>query len=289
MPRVSPAKINQVAGRDPLLALLLPVCRSEDTAARELRWMREELQCGERVRRACERRSRSEPLQYVLGTQPFGALSIACRRKVLIPRWETEEWSLEVARRWRAGGCASPHVIDLCTGTGCVALLLKQWLPHAEVAAVDCSPHAVALARFNARRNDVGPVHVIEGDVLVDGERGNVLSPLDLVVCNPPYIPRSVFVRETATAVRLWEPRLALVGDKRFYRNLYEQWLSRTRSFVYEIGDRAQAEYVARHVPEGWRVGMRHDASGKPRAVYGYRSGDPLLDRVYNGFGSLFT
>lgn len=143
----------------------------------------------------------------------------------------------------------------------------------------------------NLHHNDVGHVTVVQQDIL--RERPPAISA-DLVTCNPPYIPRDAFVRDTATSVKVYEPRLALVGDKEFYANLCDVWLPRTKSFVYEIGDVSQAHYVAERISaradgDRWAVGLRQDSNGKPRVVYGFRTDDPRLRTVYEGFGYLFT
>lgn len=291
MPRIAPALVRQVSRQDPLLALLVGVCRSESQAAQELRWLRQELRDPAVVRWACAQRARQVPLQYVLGSQPFGGLELVCRPRVLIPRWETEEWCCELARRLRASGPRPLQVVDLCTGTGCVGLQLQQSMPTAEVTAVDCSPHAVELAALNARRNNL-PMRVLQHDVLQWAPRLDGPPP-DLVVCNPPYIPRTSFVRETAPAVKLYEPRLALVGDKEFYANLVDTWLKRVnvRAFAYEVGDSDQCEYVVARVrastelADRWSVGTRRDAAGKPRLVYGFRG--QQFAQALDGFGEL--
>lgn len=295
MPRVSPAVVRSVSREDPLLGLLLPVCRELECARRELRWIRGELGQPRLVRRACQQRARSVPLQYVLGSQPFGALHILCAPRVLIPRWETEEWATELARRWKRCQLGETiTVVDLCTGTGCVALTLKQALPLANVTAVDCSRAAVQLAQRNAIHNNrvvMGHVTVLQHNVLQQERQPQCHT--DLLVCNPPYIPRNTFVRDTATSVKVWEPRLALVGDKEFYGNLCDVWLPHTQSFVYEIGDLEQAHYVARRLAAKapaaptWAVGVRNDAQGNPRVVYGYRTDDRRLHGIFLGFGAL--
>ncbi|QLQ78954.1 hypothetical protein HG537_0B03010 [Torulaspora globosa] len=282
MPRISPAMIRKVASYDPLLGLLLPVCRTAEAARQELHWIRNE---GASVQRACALRARSVPLQYVLGSQPFGELEILCKRNVLIPRWETEEWASELAARWQTSRVTAPTVVDLCTGTGCVALLLKRALPRAQVTAIDCSPFAIALVTKNLHHNDIRDVTVLQRDILRD-DRPAIAA--DLVVCNPPYIPRDAFVRDVTTSVKMYEPRLALVADKEFYTNLCDVWLRHTRSFVYEIGDISQAHFVADRISATtWSVGIRRDSNGKPRVVYGFKTDDVQLNKLYDGFGYL--
>lgn len=279
--RVCPAYIRKVSHQDPLLALLVGVCRGESQARQELRWMRQELVDPARVRWACKLRSRQVPLQHVLGSQPFGAIDVLCRPQVLIPRWETEEWVCDLTSRL-AG--MRLQIVDLCTGTGCVALHLQRSLSAARVTAVDCSASAIALAQCNAGRNEL-QLRLLQRDVL--GWQPDEIGRVDLVVCNPPYIPPDKLVRDARASVRFYEPRLALVGDKEFYENLVRVWLSRTRAFVYEVGSEDQCAYVKKHAGKEWIVGTRKDARGEARVVYGYRDGDSEFARVFKGYDNL--
>src|SRR4051812_30538830 len=97
MPRLAPSLVQRARRISPLAAVLLPACRDLPSALNELRWIREHVSSGrtetdpsnaeQRLWRLCRRRGRGEPLQYVLGTQPFGDLDIKCRKGVLIPRF----------------------------------------------------------------------------------------------------------------------------------------------------------------------------------------------------------
>ena len=144
------------------------------------------------------------PLQYVLGHTEFNGLDFQVREGVLIPRPKTEELV-----RWIAESPApdNPAVLDVGTGSGCIAVTLARLIPGARVTAVDISEKALSIARENARRLDA-EVDFRQGDALGElfpGQR----EQFDLIVSNPPYIPR----REKASMrvnVTGYEPAEAL-------------------------------------------------------------------------------
>jgi len=148
------------------------------------------------------RRARREPLQHILGTQEFCGLEFQVSPDVLIPRHDTETLVQEaLARRPDARS-----VLDIGTGSGCIAVALAHSLPHAAVTAVDISPPALAMARRNAERNGAA-VEFLAGSLLepVAGRR------FDLIVSNPPYIP-SRDIDGLEPEVRDFDPRGALDG-----------------------------------------------------------------------------
>jgi release factor glutamine methyltransferase len=148
------------------------------------------------------RRGRREPLQHILGTQEFCGLDFEVTPDVLIPRYDTETLVNEALTRMPRAS----SVLDIGTGSGCIAVVLAARLPAASVTAVDISAAALTVARRNAERNAVA----------VEFLQGSLLEPLsgrqfDLIVSNPPYIPSS----EIATLqpeVRDFDPRGALDG-----------------------------------------------------------------------------
>ncbi|CAR25004.1 S-adenosylmethionine-dependent methyltransferase [Lachancea thermotolerans CBS 6340] len=280
MVRIKPSVLKKACQINPLLPLLLPECRTIEAAQQELRWIQNEVSDKKRVRQCCMLRARHYPLQYLLGSQPFGPLDVTCQPGVLIPRWETEEWTVSLAEKLPRD--MAFDIMDLCTGTGCIPLLLKQMCPKCSVFAVDRSPLAYKLATRNSNTLQV-PLKIIKKDIL---ERSSEIVPrtVDLITCNPPYIPRTTFARETARSVKLFEPKLALLGNKEFYANLVDCWMSRTDAFVYEVGDLSQCYYVLNRVTgdvdlsRKWRIGFRHDSCGRPRIVYGFRASGSRLN-----------
>lgn len=154
-----------------------------------------------------------EPLQYVLGSTSFHGLTIAVDPDVLIPRPETEELVDLIVR----SGFRPARIVDVGTGSGCIALALKKHFATAQVAGIDVSHKALLRARGNARLNEL-EVEWLEGDVL---DPSVPLPPADLIVSNPPYVLRSE-ADTLSVHVRAHEPHLALfVEDEdplRFHR-----------------------------------------------------------------------
>lgn len=283
MPRISSRLVRQAAARAPQLVPLLRATRSIDQAAAEWRWIRKELPQNQWLD-AIRRRAQLEPLQYILGTQPFGALDIACAPGVLIPRWETEEWVLALAETLQ--GAPNLSILDACTGSGCVPLLLKHELHDADVAAFDVSAAALRLAKEN-RTNCGLDVALSLGNVLEKSASAQWLRA-NVVTANPPYIPpedwsKPVLLSGPERSVRMYEPRLALVGDLEFYTALVENVVKPVgaQAFVFELGYEAQAVHTAGLLP-GWTCGRYNDSAGRLRCVVGWRDG-PLLAPMVNG------
>lgn len=156
-------------------------------------------------------RGKRRPLAHILGKQPFLGLDIAVTPDVLIPRPETEELVLECERLVKTLGVPAPKIVDLGTGSGCIAIALAQLLPNAVVFATDISDKALKLAEKNAIAHHVGQrVRFVREDLF--SEKQNLRGWADLVVSNPPYIPsKEVDALEPEV---LMEPRLALDGGK---------------------------------------------------------------------------
>ncbi|MDP9898597.1 peptide chain release factor N(5)-glutamine methyltransferase [Variovorax ginsengisoli] len=128
----------------------------------------------------CARRRAGEPVAYLVGEKEFHGLTLKVDARVLVPRPDTEtlvDWALAVLE-----GQSAPHVLDLGTGSGAIALALQQARPDARVVAVDASADALAVASANARRLGL-PVQFRQADWLDGAPAG-----LDLIASNPPYI-----------------------------------------------------------------------------------------------------
>jgi release factor glutamine methyltransferase len=161
------------------------------------------------VRRAAEQ----EPVAYLTGKAHFFSLEFEVNRNVLIPRPDTEtlvECAIQLIRR--QPGFEAPRVIDLCTGSGCIAAAVAQNVKDAVVLATDISPQAVALARKNIERLGLATrVSVEEGDLFSPLERMVDRQPFHLILSNPPYIP-SGQIGQLDRSVREYEPVGALDG-----------------------------------------------------------------------------
>ena len=161
-----------------------------------------------RYRDLIKRRRASEPIAYILGRREFFALPMLVDRRVLIPRPDTEilvETALRGTRERHLYG----RMLDLCTGSGCVAIAFAKERPTWRVTAIDLSPDAAAVARENVQR--AGVVHnacVLEGDLFAALPNN---AQFELITANPPYIP-SAEIESLDADVRDFEPRMALDG-----------------------------------------------------------------------------
>lgn len=134
------------------------------------------------------RRARREPLQYLTGTAPVGALDLAVGPGVFIPRPETE-----LLAEWGTGVLADlsrPVVVDLCAGSGTLALSVATSIPDAEVTAVEIDPAALRWTRRNIATY-APRVQLVEGDVTDPDILPDLHGRVDLVLSNPPYVPEN--------------------------------------------------------------------------------------------------
>jgi release factor glutamine methyltransferase len=217
---------------------------------------------GERVRR--------RPLQHLTGTQAFWRHEFVVTPDVLIPRPETEllvETALELLR-----GCPSPRIVDVGTGSGCIALSLAADRPDARVFATDASAAALEVASENARRLGLADrVRFHHGDLLAPLEEAQ--GSLDLIVSNPPYVDPAD-LPSLSPEVRDHEPRTALLArDPPYgvYRRLAAQAFPRLRGggfLAVEVGRGMAAEVANALAAAGFETpAFRRDLQGIDRVV----------------------
>ncbi len=169
-----------------------------------------------RVRELVTRRRAREPIAYIVGVREFYGRSFRVDRRVLVPRPDTETLVDVVLERTRSVSM-SMRALDLCTGSGCVAVTLARERPTASVVATDASEDALTLARENALRLGAYNVAFRSGDLFAALDPGapDGSSPprrrFDVVAANPPYIPSSD-IASLMPDVRDFEPRIALDG-----------------------------------------------------------------------------
>jgi release factor glutamine methyltransferase len=219
-----------------------------------------------RFRELLERRLGGEPVAYLLGEREFYGRSFSVDSRVLIPRPETEH---VVEAALAEALPAAPRILEVGTGSGCLAVTLALELPGSRVVATDLSAGALAVAAKNARRLGAADrVSLVRAD-LTDGLD---LSRFDLVVSNPPYVDRSE-IPQISLEVRDFEPHQALfppgAGDSvlaRLFARCTE--LRPGVGLVAEIGC-GQLEAARRHVEAAGLAlaGVREDYSGIPRVV----------------------
>ncbi|KHO01522.1 Modification methylase HemK [Metarhizium album ARSEF 1941] len=294
MPRLPSRLLRQARQHSPNLAALVPACRDIQSAQNELRWLTEYVtqtintqsivSKDQRLRSLCQRRRRGVPLQYILGSQPFGPLDIKCRSGVLIPRPETEAYTYHLVDLIKSGKLLPSRssndddelsIVDLCTGTGCIPLLLYALLQPSfsrlRVRGVDISSQAISLAKLNIDHNTkLGNISVSQPDQTLNFLRGDIFkdqdvapltrNPCDILVSNPPYVSRKAWdlaQGRLSYSVRKYEPRLALVPhvdapvpagwqhEDVFYSRLLDlAMLLKPRVALLELGEEPQARRV---------------------------------------------
>lgn len=221
-------------------------------------------------RELIKRRLGGEPVAYLLGEHEFWGLPFFIDPSVLVPRPDTET-VVEVARSTRSDRVGPCRVLDLCTGSGAIAVSLAKELPAARVVATDVSEAAVALARRNAERNAVAD--------RVDVRAGNLWEPVagerfDLIASNPPYIASAII--PTLSAEVKCEPVLALDGGAdglAFYDRICaaaRAHLEPGGALVVEHGyDQADAVRARFEAGGFQRVTLVHDLGKNPRVTWG--------------------
>ena len=225
------------------------------------------------------RRVAREPLQYILGTQEFCGLEFDVNPAVLIPRPETELLVETVVQRIPVERQAT--IIDVCTGSGCIAVTIARLRPRARVIATDLSNASLNIAKQNAVRHAVSErITWIEGDLLGPLSDPKLEGGIDLIVSNPPYIAEADWAM-LQPEIRLFEPRSALVagpqGTELHERLLQEagRYLAPDGALIMEIGA-GQARALRRVVNQifGYRFHqLVYDAAGLERALIVERVG----------------
>jgi release factor glutamine methyltransferase len=152
------------------------------------------------------------PIAYLTGTVQFGDLILTIRPPILIPRSETESWCYELIELLEPLQSENLHILDLCTGSGCIALALAHALPRATVVGVDIDPAAIALAEENRKKLEIKNCTFIQSN-LFEAVR---TKKFDIIVSNPPYI-RIEERSSLAPSVRNFESPLALFADDHGY------------------------------------------------------------------------
>lgn len=228
------------------------------------------------------RRAAGEPAQYITGKQEFWGLEFEVTPDVLIPRPETEH-VVEVAldrlavREIRAGRRQiltgeGLHIVDIGTGSGCIAIALAKELPGARILATDISASAIAVANRNAERHGFGErLHFVQASLFENLTAA--ASKVDLVVSNPPYIGRKEkgsLMRE----VRDYEPQVALYGGEEGYE-LYATLIAQASRalkpgglLVLEVGHNSVPAVQPLLEPPLWtNVAVANDLAGIPRVI----------------------
>ncbi len=217
---------------------------------------------------ALDQLKRTVPLQYILGHTAFYGLDFIVDNKVLIPRPETEElvdWVIQTTK-----DIQNPKILDIGTGSGCIAIALAKNIPHAEVSAMDLSTEALDIAKKNAAINQV-EINFFEADILKIPE---LPHSFDIVVSNPPYVLESEKTLMHANVLQ-YEPHVALfVYDSDplvYYRviaALASKRLSHRGSLFFEINEAKGRDLLELLLRSGFgKTELKKDFLGKDRMI----------------------
>ncbi|MDD3165860.1 MAG: peptide chain release factor N(5)-glutamine methyltransferase [Bacteroidales bacterium] len=225
------------------------------------------------LKTAIDRLKSGEPIQYILGFAPFYGLSFRVDRRVLIPRPETEELVDDAIRLMQSAKGNDLRCLDLCTGSGCIAISLAKHLP-AKIDAWDISTDALDVAATNATLLNTR-VQFSKQDVLIPFERTEGQPIYDLMISNPPYVLNQEKM-DMSKGVYDFEPNMALfVPDSDpilFYRALgkwAESWLRPGGWLLMEINP-LKHEALMQHFNDGRFSGTwsKKDLYGKNRFIH---------------------
>jgi release factor glutamine methyltransferase len=213
------------------------------------------------------RRTEREPFAYLVGEREFYGRAFRTDRRALIPRPETE-LLVDTALADLRDGPARPLIVDLGTGSGCIAITLALELPRAQIIAIDLSAEALGLAAENIARHAVGDrVQLLQADLLTA-----LRGPFDLLAANLPYVPAET-LPDLEPEVRDHEPRLALdggVGGTKLIQRLIEQASERPiDTLLAELDCRHADEllHLARRTWPTHRCELLPDLAGLPRLL----------------------
>jgi len=224
--------------------------------------------------------NRNKPLQYILGSVPFLDLEILVEPPTLIPRPETEELCADLITQLTQLNNQKIKILDIGTGSGCIALSLAKALPNAQVYATDIADAALELAQKNATHNNIKNISFIKSDVFQ-----NIPTDLkfDLIVSNPPYIAPEEW-KDLDPSVVEWEDRTALIAQNKGLA-IIERIVKQAPQFLKENKELAQHNVPQLLIEIGYTQGsavsrllenagfdaitIKKDLEGKDRIVTG--------------------
>ena len=225
----------------------------------------------EAIREVVERLCCAEPIQYIFGDCEFHGLRFEVNPSVLIPRPETSELVELIVRHHTETGL---KVLDIGTGSGCIAVSLAKMLHKATVTAIDISDDALVVARRNAEAHQAD-IRFLQADILSESPLDEISQPaFDVIVSNPPYVTMEERF-QTEARVLFHEPWEALfVPDDdplRFYRHIAahgRRWLSEGGRLYFEINTAYGKQLVSLLQETGYRdIEIVRDISGKERFI----------------------
>ena len=209
-----------------------------------------------------KRLENGEPVQYIVGNVDFYGYNFTINKNVLIPRFETEEL-IEKTLNY-LDKSKKLDIVDIGTGSGCIAITLKKEL-DCEVDAVDISSDALEVAKINAKKNNVN-INFIEGNML-----DKLNKKYDLIISNPPYI---AYDEEIMDIVKNNEPHIALYADDNglyYYKEIIRNannYLKENGLLAFEIGYLQGNELIEYSKDYFKNIKLEKDLSGKDRFLF---------------------
>ncbi|MCK4264761.1 peptide chain release factor N(5)-glutamine methyltransferase [Candidatus Babeliales bacterium] len=155
-----------------------------------------------------QRTENNKPIQYILGTVPFCGLEILIKPPVLIPRPETEYWCTNLIKKLESVKYEKINILDLCSGSGCIALSLAKALPNSYVTGSDIEEVAINLANENKAYNKISNVKFIKSDLYQSFEN----KTFDLIISNPPYVSEEEW-NSLSEEITKWENKNSFVSE----------------------------------------------------------------------------
>jgi release factor glutamine methyltransferase len=232
-----------------------------------------------RFRELVRRCAKHEPVQYLTGTAHFFSLEFDITPDALIPRPETETLVSEaIGYLTQRSDRPILNMLDLCTGSGCVAIAIASTLVETAIVAADVSPTALEIARSNVEKHDLaGRVHLLPSD-LFENLNQSPIQLFDLITANPPYIAEAEFDKLPEN-VRLYEPAAALKAGPDgldFHRRILSAagpYLADRAAIMLEIAFNQADAVLALFRDAGYLTNIVavHDALGQPRVIIGHK------------------
>lgn len=182
-----------------------------------------------------KKRKNNEPLAYILGYKLFFGLRFLVTKDVLIPREETEKMIENILEYCQKNNLITPTIVDVGTGSGCIAVALGTKLPKANIIAVDKSAKALEVAKKNSQLHQTKNLSFLQSDLL-----NRTVDYIDIIAANLPYIPTKTW-EKLPLEIKHFEPRVALdsgVSAMSYYNELFDQArnkLSKTGRIFYEL------------------------------------------------------
>jgi release factor glutamine methyltransferase len=219
-----------------------------------------------------------KPLQYILGSVPFLNTLITVQPPTLIPRPETEEWCAFLIETIKNSPSYPQTIVDLCTGSGCIAIALAKAFKDTHIYATDISEKALELARYNAHSNNVKNITFYHADLYNAFKKE---QRFDLIVANPPYIDPCEW-KNLAVNITHWEDKKALCASEHGVA-LIKKIIQQAPSFLLSKKENYPQLWIEIGYDQGktiknifekngfYNVKILKDSSGKDRVVQGYK------------------